>query len=464
MQRLSVFGSSVRRIAAFACLAALVPVARAGQLLAPGDIVVVGFVGGGPFGVVRVDPVTGAQTLLQTGNFGFNFIAVDRDEKLYGSVGTTPAEAQIVCLDLATGASSILTAGQNLWMPQGIAIDEAGDLLVSNQNMSAFPPSDASFLRINAQTGQQTVLAQGVFLARPKDIALDVDGTAVVVDDTLWGALFRANPQTGAVTVISETQQNSLLIVSTLVALAPGAIFVNGPNGTNGLVRVDPATGLQFQSLQGLSSLTSIKSSLDGRLFLAQSPIGQPPSVVRFDPVTETIVGTVTSGGFLFNITDMAVVPAPRGAGKPVKYCTAKVNSLGCLPAISSAGVPSASAANGFVVTATPVYNQKAGMLLYSLTGRDALPFQGGFLCVASPVKRTLVCNSGGSPFPLKDCTGGWRIDMNAFSSGTIGGHPDPMLSRPGTFVHCQWWGRDPGFTPPNATALSDALQYAVQP
>jgi len=161
----------------------------------------------------------------------------------------------------------------------------------------------------------------------------------------------------------------------------------------------------------------------------------------------------------------MAVVPAaPGAAGTQVTYCTAKVNSLGCLPAISSAGTPSASAACGFVVVGAPVYNQKAGMLLYSLTGRAALPFQGGILCVAPPLKRSPVLSSGGKHVVLKDCSGGWRIDMNAFASGTAGGHPDPMLGRPGTYVHCQWWGRDPGFPPPNATALTDALQYVVQP
>jgi hypothetical protein len=350
--------------------------------------------------------------------------------------------------------------------PRGIAIDEAGNLLVTNEGMTPFPPSDASFLRIDAQTGQQTVLAQGVFLARPKDLALDVDGTAVVVDDTVWGALFRADPHTGAVTVISENEPSSLLAVSMLVALVPGGIFVNGPGGNNGLVRVDPVTGGQFQSLQGIPTMASIKSSLDGDLFLAlrgQGPV--PGSVVRFDPCTETIVGTVTSGGFLTTFLTMAVVPAPPGGvGTQVTYCTAKVNSLGCLPAISSAGTPSASAACGFVVTAAPVYNQKPGLLLYSLTGRAALPFQGGILCVALPLARTPVRSSGGLPFPTKNCTGGWRIDMNAFSAGTIGGHPDPMLARPGTYVHCQWWGRDPGFTPPDSTALTDALQYVVQP
>ena len=49
---------------------------------------------------------------------------------------------------------------------------------------------------------------------------------------------------------------------------------------------------------------------------------------------------------------------------------------------------------------------------------------------------------------------------MNAFAAGQFGGNPDPGLQRPGTFVHCQWWGRDPG--DPHGSALTDALQYQI--
>lgn len=145
-----------------------------------------------------------------------------------------------------------------------------------------------------------------------------------------------------------------------------------------------------------------------------------------------------------------------------VTYCTAKVNSLGCTPVIFSVGTPSTTATSGFEVQADDVRNQKVGILLYSVTGRAALPFSGGFLCVAGPVRRTPGVNSGGAALPTNDCSGEYSVDMNAFAQGLLGGTPSPALLVSGTVVDCQWWGRDPGFPSPNNTTLSDALEYTL--
>ncbi len=145
----------------------------------------------------------------------------------------------------------------------------------------------------------------------------------------------------------------------------------------------------------------------------------------------------------------------------PVTYCTAKVNSLGCLPAIAYSGTPSANAGSGFVVSTANVRNNKSGLLFYSVAGRRAEPFQGGTLCVRSPIKRSPQFNAGGSPTG-QDCTGVFTIDMNAFAVGALGGLPLPALRVPGTVVDCQWWGRDPGYSPPYNTTLSDALEYTI--
>ncbi len=147
---------------------------------------------------------------------------------------------------------------------------------------------------------------------------------------------------------------------------------------------------------------------------------------------------------------------------QPTSYCTAKTNSLGCLPSISSSGFPSATAGSGFVVTGLNVHNNKSGLLLYGVAGRAAIPFKGGTLCVNGP-RRSSAVNSGGNP-PPSDCSGVYAIDMNCFATGGCGGVPLAALRVAGTVVDCQWWGRDPGFPAPNNTTLTDALEYRVMP
>ncbi|MCE9594811.1 MAG: VCBS repeat-containing protein [Planctomycetes bacterium] len=147
----------------------------------------------------------------------------------------------------------------------------------------------------------------------------------------------------------------------------------------------------------------------------------------------------------------------------PTVYCTAKINSLGCTPAIGWSGVQSATASGGFDVRATNVRNRKFGLLVHSVTGRSASPFTGGFLCVRAPVLRSPLLHSGGSSGG-SDCSGVYSIDLNAFAAGALGGHPASALRAPGTAVTCEFWGRDPGFAPPNDTTLSDALEYTVAP
>ncbi len=144
-----------------------------------------------------------------------------------------------------------------------------------------------------------------------------------------------------------------------------------------------------------------------------------------------------------------------------VSHCVAKTNSLGCLPSISATGIPSATANSGFVVQSANMRNKKAGMLLYGVNGAASVPFQGGTLCLAAPVKRSNALNSGGSPTGA-DCSGVYSIDFNSFARGLLGGTPLAALSLPGTTVDCQFWGRDPGFSAPNDTQLSNGLRFLI--
>jgi hypothetical protein len=142
----------------------------------------------------------------------------------------------------------------------------------------------------------------------------------------------------------------------------------------------------------------------------------------------------------------------------PTTYCTAKTNSLGCMPAITSTGVPLATWPNGYVLGARNVLNQKVGILLYSTTSAAALPFHGGTLCVHQPVIRTPLQHSGGSTVG-SDCTGSFYLDFNTRIASGV----DPSLVA-GAQVWAQYWSRDPGFAPPQNSNLTDALSFVIDP
>lgn len=164
------------------------------------------------------------------------------------------------------------------------------------------------------------------------------------------------------------------------------------------------------------------------------------------------------------NDFDMDGKPDECQCALPQIYCMAKLNSLNCLPMITWSGAPSASSGIGFEVKAVNVINNKPGLLIYGSTGPNALPFQGGTLCVNAPIRRTPVTNSGGAAPPMNDCSGQFTIDMNKFAAGTLGGTPAAFLQVAGTVVNCQWWGRDIGFAPPNNSTLSEGLEYTICP
>lgn len=139
----------------------------------------------------------------------------------------------------------------------------------------------------------------------------------------------------------------------------------------------------------------------------------------------------------------------------PTTYCTAKVNSQGCTPSISGAGQPSVAAGVTFSIKASNVLNNVPGILLYAMDAA-ASPFQGGFLCVGSPFKRTTGVFSGGSSSGT-DCTGVLSFDFNAL----IQGGSDATLVA-GQEVFSQFWSRD--VASPGGSSLTGGLRFLIHP
>jgi parallel beta-helix repeat protein len=169
----------------------------------------------------------------------------------------------------------------------------------------------------------------------------------------------------------------------------------------------------------------------------------------------------VANSNALYQIDGRNIASSPQGTAVLVpipvtSYCTAKTNSLGCVPAIAWSGTASVSSATPFDITASNVINQRLGVLFYGYS-QSITPFQGGLKCVANPIHRTPTSGSGGSPLPTVDCSGFYTFDFNAW----IQGGADPQLLACQE-VDAQFWSRDPAS--PSTTGLSDALGFVINP
>jgi hypothetical protein len=182
----------------------------------------------------------------------------------------------------------------------------------------------------------------------------------------------------------------------------------------------------------------------------SQNPsISDGARAVAFDSFATNLVASDSNGR-----PDVFVRQSPV----PVRYCSAKVNSLGCIPAIGSTGIPASSWPSGFRITVRDVLNQVAGSLFYSQGTAASLPFQGGTLCMSGPVRRTPVQSSGGTPSG-SDCSGTFAFDFNQWMAGGT----DPSLAA-GQRIRAQFWSRDGGLPAPWSTSLTDALSFEIWP
>ncbi len=141
-------------------------------------------------------------------------------------------------------------------------------------------------------------------------------------------------------------------------------------------------------------------------------------------------------------------------------YCVAKQSTCLTMPSITSTGMPSATATSGFVVSATGMRARQFGMLVYTDTGPDKVPFLGGHLCINGIHRTVITSDTLGTP---GFCDGTLAIDMNSFRAGLLGGSPPlPALSTPGSTIHCQFFGRDPGNS--FNALLTEGLKFTICP
>lgn len=141
-------------------------------------------------------------------------------------------------------------------------------------------------------------------------------------------------------------------------------------------------------------------------------------------------------------------------------FCIPSSNaSQTCVTAIGASGCLSLAPGGSFVVTATNLDPQRAGLLFYGVGDEITIPWGAGgasYLCVSPPRQRTTAASTGGAG----SCSGALSLDLAAWLTA----HPT-ALGAPfsgGEVLSIQGWYRDPGA--PLSTSLTSALRAAVTP
>ncbi|MBI5435268.1 MAG: PD40 domain-containing protein [Planctomycetes bacterium] len=215
------------------------------------------------------------------------------------------------------------------------------------------------------------------------------------------------------------------------------------PNDTNGFADVmlhDRANGATTRVSLGWTGLEPDAHSYDPR-------ISDDGRLVAFTSNATTLTANDRIAADVY-LRDTQLVATPIAI-----YCTTKQNSAGCTPKIGATGAPRVSGPDAFFVWAYDVLPQKSGLLFWGLQPHGA-PFLGGTLCVKPPLVRSPVM----STHPL---VGLWSCDAAysyQFRQSEMASHG---LSA-GDTLHAQFWGRDPGFAPPDNVSLSDAIRFTL--
>jgi hypothetical protein len=209
-----------------------------------------------------------------------------------------------------------------------------------------------------------------------------------------------------------------------------------------------------------VDSVTSFGEDARGELYLCDSVGGRVWRITPVQPRDCNLNGVADT-------CDIAEGTSPDSDGDgvpdecdcspaPQAYCSPKLNSLACLPAIRSKGTPKVGNPFPFLVEATDVLNHVPGLLVYGYAA-SSTPFQGGTLCVSSPRRVQPPVSSGGNPGSATDCSGVLSVDFNAYVASGL----DPALVA-GARVYAQFWSRDPADLAGFGSSLSDALAFVL--
>jgi DNA-binding beta-propeller fold protein YncE len=253
--------------------------------------------------VIRVDPLTGQQSLVSSGGEFFDpaGIAVAPDGQIYVVDNRAPDnDGAVIRVDPRTGVQTLVTerssapGRRELDLPFGIAIEPDGGLVVSNRESPSALPLLCSLLgkvvRVDPLTGAQARVSSGGHIAWPLGLAVRPDGGIVVANECgRHGGLVLLERLGLWQLLITPNSSQDVLVTPERVALDPnGGLLVSdfsaGPDGEGGIVSVDPGTGAQ--SLVGAGELFNHPLGIAAVVNRAPSAsLTLPPAVAAGRPV-----------------------------------------------------------------------------------------------------------------------------------------------------------------------------------
>jgi hypothetical protein len=219
----------------------------------------------------------------------------------------------------------------------------------------------------------------------------------------------------------------------------------NGVNGLDTFVH-DRITGSTVRT-----GVDSSGAQADATCY--QGTISGDGRRIAFQSSASNLVPNDTNGACDIFVREILCAP-------PSNYCEAGLSTNFCSPAMSATGIASASAASGFTLTCSGLEAEKSALIFYGVNGRLAQPWGpvgGSLLCVAQPVQRMPISDSGGTP---SFCDGSISIDWLGF----LVAHPNALGQplTPGAVLDAQCWYRDP--PAPKGTNLSNAIEWTLCP